>query len=336
MLPEPFAEEFAQVVIKEHGNDAQLAAAVLKEYITEHITVMSGMMMHQSMKEEGLMENVTKATDALIKKVNEKGEANAELDAALKQAAVPVEPSTNSVKQSLSKITRKAKKKGAKRRHHLSMSDKSTKRILGASLLHRLGTVQQNHLTATKKALLKEIPMADLVEVSTGEKLPDYQANLINGFQAKADPYAPVTKRMGDQSDLVDTNGAVEVQFIGGGQGTSEMRDIRITQGENNWLIHYENVRQAVAAELDTTTEFVDKYLQDPEYYVHVKDVIEKDLPEVIKEFAAEYELTDEALKAGVEQFVEVYSIGYVRGIVDSLHVIAGKQANPGTADLGL
>jgi hypothetical protein len=62
----------------------------------------------------------------------------------------------------------------------------------------KLGQVQQDTQDAMKKALLKELPAADLIESATGTQLPDYQANLINGFQAKADPEAPVVKRMGE------------------------------------------------------------------------------------------------------------------------------------------
>lgn len=92
----------------------------------------------------------------------------------------------------------KRKKSKAKSPHIPNMRNATVKRALGASILMKLGQVQQDTQDAMKKALLKELPAADLIESATGQALPDYQANLINGFQAKADPDAPVVKRMGE------------------------------------------------------------------------------------------------------------------------------------------
>jgi hypothetical protein len=93
----------------------------------------------------------------------------------------------------------KRKKSKAKSPHIPNMRNATVKRALGASILMKLGQVQQDTQDAMKKALLKELPAADLIESATGKALPDYQANLINGFQAKADPDAPVVKRMSEQ-----------------------------------------------------------------------------------------------------------------------------------------
>lgn len=103
--------------------------------------------------------------------------------------------------------TRKPKRKKSKNKsnHIPNMKNARTKSALGAIILGRLGQVQRDTQDAYKKALLKELPAADVIEMATGEKLPDYQANLINAMQAKADPSAPVVKRMQDENiDTVD------------------------------------------------------------------------------------------------------------------------------------
>lgn len=210
-LPEQAVVEFADVVIKEHDNDPKLAAEVLKTYITEHITMMSSMMMNHALKEKGLMDQVTKVTDNMIEQVNTKGEQNAELQATLEQISQVTIDSTKH-KESVPtadqvRDPKKAKrdregniigkKKGKRKSQHIpNVKTASVKRALGASILHMLGTVQRDTQDAQKRALLKEIPAADLIEMASGEKIPDYQANLINSWQAKADPDAPIVKRM--------------------------------------------------------------------------------------------------------------------------------------------
>lgn len=88
------------------------------------------------------------------------------------------------------------RKKSKKRSHHLpNMNNGKVKAALGVSILSRLGKIQRDTQDAYKKALLKEVPMADLVELSTGVTLPDYQANLINKFHSQVDPDAPVVQR---------------------------------------------------------------------------------------------------------------------------------------------
>lgn len=90
----------------------------------------------------------------------------------------------------------KRKKSKPKSRHIPNMNNRSVKRALGATILMKLGQVQRDTMDTYKRAMLKELPAADLLEMATGEKLPDYQANLINNMQAKADPSAPVVERM--------------------------------------------------------------------------------------------------------------------------------------------
>lgn len=102
----------------------------------------------------------------------------------------------------------KRKKSKAKTRNHLSMKNPTTRYVMGRNILGMLGKVQQATQDALKKNLLKHVPAADLVEAATGQKLPDYQANLINGMQAKADPDAPVVVRMGEKTMHVDIDEA--------------------------------------------------------------------------------------------------------------------------------
>lgn len=198
-LPEQAVVEFADVVIKEHDNDPKLAADVLKTYITEHITVMSATMMNHALKEKGLMGQLTKVTDNMIEQVNTKGAANEELIKLIEGADGEKGPTGPLACVDFDgDSTRRTKRKKSKRKsqHIPNMKTASVKRALGASILHMLGTVQRDTQDAHKRALLKEIPAADLIEMASGEKIPDYQANLINSWQAKADPEAPIVKRM--------------------------------------------------------------------------------------------------------------------------------------------
>lgn len=206
-LPEQAVVEFADVVIKEHDNDPRLAADVLKACLTEHITMMSSMMLNNALKEKGLMDQLTKVTDNMIEQVNTKGEQNEELQATLEKISQVTIDSTKHKESDQVRDPKKAKrdregniiskKKGKRKSQHIpNMKTASVKRALGASILHMLGTVQRDTQDAHKRALLKEIPAADLIEMASGEKIPDYQANLINSWQAKADPEAPIVKRM--------------------------------------------------------------------------------------------------------------------------------------------
>ena len=90
----------------------------------------------------------------------------------------------------------KRKKSKPKSNHLTNMNNARTKRVLGATILNMLGKVQQDTADSYKRSLLKEIPLADFVELASGEKLPDYQANLLNAMQAKADPSAPIVERV--------------------------------------------------------------------------------------------------------------------------------------------
>jgi hypothetical protein len=92
----------------------------------------------------------------------------------------------------------KRKKSKPKSKHLPNMNNARVKSALGTVILMKLGQIQRDTSDSQKKALLKELPAADLLEMATGEKLPEYQANLINGMQAKADPDAPIVKRMAD------------------------------------------------------------------------------------------------------------------------------------------
>lgn len=214
LLPQIAVEEFAKIVIDENDGDARIAADILKAAMTEHITLMSAMAMNQAMKEKGLMGEITKVTDKMIEQVNTKGAENEELARLLggeghrpdldlmKQIAdVPSvsQVTTDEVKHldpGVGTIERKKKKSKRQPKHLPNMKNRSVKRALGASILTMLGNVQRDTQDAQKRALLKELPAADIIEMATGQKLPDYQANLINAAQAKADPEAPVVKRM--------------------------------------------------------------------------------------------------------------------------------------------
>lgn len=193
LMPDDMVEEFCNELLNELKLSPKEAAVLLKTSMEEHITMMSAFAMHQSMKESGNMKDLAKAVGQQIEKF-QLGEL---VDDAIAKAATP---DADEIQQRIKRITRKTKVKGkgAKRRNHINMGNATNKRILGANLLHKLGTVQQQHTDATKRALLKELPAADLVEVATGKKLPDYQANLINQFQAKADPTAPIVTKMTD------------------------------------------------------------------------------------------------------------------------------------------
>lgn len=90
----------------------------------------------------------------------------------------------------------KRKKSKPKSNHLPNMRNARTKRVLGATILNMLGKVQQDTADAYKRTVLKEMPLADVVEAATGATLPDYQANLLNAMQAKADPTAPIVTKM--------------------------------------------------------------------------------------------------------------------------------------------
>jgi hypothetical protein len=99
--------------------------------------------------------------------------------------------------QSFDKPSKVKRKKSKPKSNHLpNMRNARTKRVLGATILNMLGKVQQDTQDSYKRSLLKEIPLADFVELASGEKLPDYQANLLNAMQAKADPTAPIVERV--------------------------------------------------------------------------------------------------------------------------------------------
>jgi len=215
-LPEIAVEEFAEVVIKEHDNDPKLAAGVLKAAITEHITMMSSVMINNALKEQGLMGQITKVTENMIEQVNAKTELNEQIKATLGDISQVTIDSTKHKEVAPSEdqfVNPKhvkfdangnviRKKKGKRRSQHIpNMKNKSVKRALGASILHMLGDVQRKTQDANKRELLKALPLADVVEMATGDKLPDYQANLLNAMQAKADPTAPIVERMAKTSE---------------------------------------------------------------------------------------------------------------------------------------
>lgn len=201
-LPEQAVDEFAKVVIEEHSNDPRVAATVMKTAIEEHVTMMSAMAMHQSIKESGNMQELTKVVEQEIEKINP-GEACAPELAEMLSNIPSVDDEVPKAEQFVDPkhAHRKQKKKGAQRRSNIDMGNRRVKQIMGATILGMLGKVQRDTQDANKKALLKELPAADIIEMATGKKLPDYQANLINQFQAKADPAAPIVTKM--QIDLV-------------------------------------------------------------------------------------------------------------------------------------
>lgn len=223
LLPALAVEEFAKVVIAEYDDDPRLAADVLKAAMTEHITLMSAMAMNEAMKEKGLMGQITKVTDNMIEQVNTKGEENEALKQLIERgpegyapnptdyvsncSTVPIKTEPTPAEEqfvnpkyvkfdSKGNVIKKRMKSKAKSNHIPNMKSRHVKSTLGALILGKLGKVQRDTQDAHKRALLKELPAADVIEMATGEKLPDYQANLINAMHAKSDPEAPIVKRM--------------------------------------------------------------------------------------------------------------------------------------------
>lgn len=190
LLPKGAPEEFAMQLVTEVGT-MQDAYTIAKASIEEHMKLVSSYAINRQMNNPGfnkIMENAM---------LNEKDEHA--IDEAKATLCELIDKAENAKSKSPSLVPRKhkVKKKGAKRQTHLdNIKGHGIKSAMGANILRKLGAIQQKTLDHTKHQLLQEIPMADLVEASTGEKLPDYQANLLNSWHAKADPNAPIVSKI--------------------------------------------------------------------------------------------------------------------------------------------
>lgn len=198
----------------------------------ERTKLMGSFAVQQSLKEKGIMTLLTEQSEQIAKLTQAKehgvfgGERRGEISIISSHnnkmgdaLTVPETPDTveltrlieeagevnvNSTKHKMtvadydgdSKRRQKRKKSKPKSNHLPNMRNARTKRVLGATILNMLGKVQQDTQDSYKRSLLKEIPLADFVELASGEKLPDYQANLLNAMQAKADPSAPIVERV--------------------------------------------------------------------------------------------------------------------------------------------
>lgn len=80
-----------------------------------------------------------------------------------------------------------AKQKKGSSKYLPNMKTKVVKAALGASILGKLGKVQQDTTDAIKRELLKEIPLSEFVESVGGKKLPEYQRRLLDLQQARAE-----------------------------------------------------------------------------------------------------------------------------------------------------
>lgn len=337
LLPQIAVEEFAKTVIDEYDGNPRLAADVLKAAMTEHITLMSATMMNQAMKEQGLMGQITKVTDNMIEQVNTKGTENEELIKLIEGANGEKGPAGPRPNLELRKPKRKKSK--PKSQHLPNMQAKSVKRVLGASILTMLGTAQRDTQDAQKRALLKELPAADIIEMATGEKLPDYQANLINAIQAKVDPEAPIVKRMestihlantiADIKDAVSLDDSIEVNFIGG----NNICDLKISTTIGSWIIHYERFTDDAAKHLGTTADYISERIANPEFYEGLRDCVSTRLPTMLSEWK-QY-VTSDQISSLIGKLVAGYTSGYVQAFIEKEH--EGRQATtqPQAAVLG-
>lgn len=236
LLPSLDVEALAIRLISEHEEDLTWLdnnlGAVRMAMIEERSKLFSSFAINNSMKELGIMQSTTDLTQSVLSKsdpgyvdphhpdANHDGPAelrtffkrddlvtvNAITDGVKSQSKLieSTDGTSALVKQpklkSLDSFSRvpKRKKSKPKSAHIPNMNNHTVKRALGAAILMKLGQVQRDTMDTYKRAMLKELPAADLIEIATGEKLPDYQANLINNMQTKADPDAPIVKRMAD------------------------------------------------------------------------------------------------------------------------------------------
>lgn len=222
LMPELDVEALAIRLISEHEEDLtwldNSLGTVRVAYLQESAKLYSSLAVNNSFKEQGLMQdtiNLVLATQVQLEEkqlfggtpVGEMPIVSAKTSEGMSQLIEQIESVDGTqalVKTpklaSLDSVRRpkKRKKSKAKSPHIPNMRSGIVKRALGASILMKLGQIQQDTQDAYKRALLKELPAADFIEMATGEKLPDYQANLINSMQAKADPEAPIVTRMQD------------------------------------------------------------------------------------------------------------------------------------------
>lgn len=363
LLPALAVEEFAKVVITEYDSDPRLAADALKAAMTEHITLMSAMAMNQAMKEKGLMGQITKVTDNMIEQVNTKGEENEALkqqlergpegyapnpaDYASNASSVPVETvpvpteeqfvNPKHVKfDSKGNVIKKRKKSKAKSNHIPNMKTKYVKSALGASILGMLGKVQRDTQDTQKKALLKALPAADVIEMATGKKLPDYQANLINNFQAKADPAAPVVVRQKDSilkdiqaetAKVLELTEQFEDSLPVARLGTSDDHLVMFyltRKGGEEFSYSAWKIYEMVASEIGTTTTYVETHARGVDFMKGLNDAIIEHLHD--KEFGPLEEIPG-AVKEIYERLLVGYITGFVKGIADSVARVAKQLA---------
>lgn len=178
--------------------------AIRATYLEERSKLFGSFAIQNTLKEKGIMTVSTKLTDAVVQKFNDTEGKSKDtqtlidmIESAEQTGMASIAPKLNVGDFNGDSTKRQKRKKSKSKSNHLpNMSNKSVKRALGASILGLLGKVQRDTQDSQKKALLKELPAADVIEMATGNKLPDYQANLINNLQAKADPDSPIVKRM--------------------------------------------------------------------------------------------------------------------------------------------
>lgn len=235
LMPALDAEALALRLISDHEEDLtqldNVLGALTTTYLQESIQLFGSFAANSTLKEQRLMQATTsntpfETTPALPLGFNlpagaaaggfkpgemtSIGTVTSEDVSKLGSLLESVDGAKAFIKQpklkSLDEVRKPKRKKSKPKSAHIpNMNNHSVKRALGATILMKLGQVQRDTSDAYKRAMLKELPAADLLEMATGEKLPDYQANLINSMQAKADPTAPVVERMSGGIPLVAT-----------------------------------------------------------------------------------------------------------------------------------
>lgn len=224
LMPALDVEALALRLISEHEGELtqldNLLGVLTSTYMQESIQLFSSLAVNNSLKEQRLMQATTsntpfETTPALPLGFNlpagtavggfkpgdmaSIGTVTSEDVSKLGSLLEAVDGNAKTIRslKSLDQVRKPKRKKSKPKSAHIpNMNNRSVKRALGATILMKLGQVQRDTSDAYKRAMLKELPAADLLEMATGEKLPDYQANLINNMQAKADPTAPVVERM--------------------------------------------------------------------------------------------------------------------------------------------
>lgn len=200
LLDDQTVVDLARELYDEHEEDLTELYTALGSLRTiqfeERLKLFGSLAINKTFKEQGIMQE-TNVQIAKLTQAQEYGTTTEDKKLLGGKGDVGLPGSPGSAR-------RTRKKSKPKSNHIPNMQNKRTKSILGASILNMLGKVQQDTQDAYKRSLLKEIPLADLVEISTGETLPDYQANMLNGWQAKFDPNAPIVTRVNASYEIDD------------------------------------------------------------------------------------------------------------------------------------